>query len=80
MIWNYRVVERHVDSTTMLEIREVYYTDAGQPYAFSAAEQSPYGETWDELVADLSHFIKALAQPILQMEELERQCAETARE
>lgn len=68
MSWNYRAVRRaHEESgQTYWAILEVYYED-GVPTAWSEDDSQPYGETLDELRADLCHMLgDALTRPPLE--------------
>ncbi len=59
--WNYRVV-RGADG---LRIFDVYYDDTGQPISTNVAPTQVYGETLDDLNAQLRLMNEALGSPVL---------------
>lgn len=61
MSWNYRVVRGAND----LRIFDVYYDESGRPIATHAAPAYVYGETMDDLRAQLQLMNEALTLPIL---------------
>ena len=61
MSWNYRVV-RGADG---LRIFDVYYNEAGKPIGSNLAPTYVYGDTVDDLRAQLSLMIEALSEPVL---------------
>ena len=71
MTWNYRVLSRTTASgtETWLGIYEVYYDADGNPVNCSESEVSPYGETLEELLADLKKYAAAAEKPILRWED-----------
>lgn len=71
-MWNYRVIKKG----QQFAIYEVYYDDMGNPFAFTEEPCHPYGESVEELTEDMSYFQKALELPVLDYEELEKQCEE----
>lgn len=60
MTWNHRVMEKDGEYT----IREVYCGEDGELEMFTGPI-GPYGETLDELKADLVRMMRATLQPIL---------------
>jgi len=76
MSWNYRVIsspypsEDHEISRTF-EVHEVYYDDNGDIHGVTEKCVSPYGETEEEIRADMVHFQEAFNKPILRMEDIE---------
>ena len=69
MNWNYRVV---LDKEGALSIREVYYNDDGTPYAYSSGPSTPYGESDDEISADLVYMLTATTKTTLIQEEMDQ--------
>lgn len=76
MSWNYRVIsspypsEAHEEFRTF-EVHEVYYDDNGGIHGVTEKCVSPYGETEEEIRADMVHFQEAFNKPILRMEDIE---------
>ena len=76
MTWNYRVIstpypsEAHEESRTF-EVHEVYYHDDGDIHCVTEGSVSPFGETEEEIRADMAHFQEAFNKPILRMEDIE---------
>lgn len=76
MIWNYRIIsspypsEAHEESRTF-EVHEVYYDDNGGIHAVTQKCVSPYGETEEEIRADMQNFLEAFNKPVLRMEDIE---------
>ena len=75
--WNYRVIRRLHDSplpdepqTETFEIYEVYYDESNNPVAWTAEPMYAYGESLSELTDDLQYMIRAIAQPVLNWEDL----------
>mgnify|MGYP000430138620 CR=1 FL=1 len=80
MTWNYRVFETKHDGKafaysldgekeqpepwTSFDIREVHYNKDGEIWAYTEA-QSPYGETPEELKADISMYLEAFKKPVI---------------
>jgi len=52
--WNYRLTVRTVDDTELWEVREIYYNKAGNVVTWSESPVAASGESWAELVDDLS--------------------------
>jgi len=71
-MWNYRVIKKD----QQFAIYEVYYDDHGEPFAFTEEPCHPYGESPEELAEDMGYFQEALTLPVLDYEELEKQCKE----
>jgi len=65
--WNYRVIQ--ADDGT-LQIHEVYYDNAGKPWAYTAPT-NPVGDDLADLTGDLRYMFKALEKPIITQEEAE---------
>jgi hypothetical protein len=61
MSWNYRVIRR----PDGLGIHEVYYSEDGRPISWTQDTVEPYGDSPEELRADLEHMLRALDKPIL---------------
>ena len=68
--WNYRIVRKGND----FAIYEVYYNDNGKPFAFTDEPCRPWGESLDELKTDMKYFQEALSAPVLDSQDLEKQC------
>lgn len=64
--WNYRVVE----TEGVFAIYEASYDDAGNVTGMTAEPVAPMGESLEELRADLEHYLKALAAPLLHYEDI----------
>ena len=80
MTWNYRVFEKKHDGKAFaysldgeneqpepwssFDIREVYYNEDGEIWAYSDS-MSPFGETLEELKADVSMYLEAFKKPAL---------------
>jgi hypothetical protein len=69
--WNYRVVLRAGE----FSIYSAYYDDNGHCHSISVDPAHLYGDTPDELAAELERFKAALAKPVLQYEELDKASA-----
>lgn len=62
MTWSYRgMVDREGNHT----IREVYYGDDGTIDSFGVSGAAPFGETEEDLVADLTLMLEGLKKPFL---------------
>lgn len=74
MSWNYRVFKESFtskDGETEDEytLREVYYEEDGiTPKSYTSDPMEPYGNTLEELKADLGYMALALDKPILTKE------------
>ena len=79
-MWNYRVVrtERQTkkEQYDIYQLYEVYYDDDGKIEGMTENAMQPYGESIEELKNDLQWMIEALREPVLDMEELEKQFEE----
>ena len=64
--WNYRVVK----GVNGLRIFDVYYDAAGRPTSTHATPSYVYGETLDDLNAQLQLMNKALTLPVLDEAEI----------
>lgn len=78
MSWNYRIFETkyepliEVDEPeSSFEVYEVYYDDAGTPYARSSAAVEPHGDTKEELQKDFERQLKAFEKPVLNKQEFD---------
>ena len=69
-MWNYRVLKRTSSKEEWYEIYEVYYDDSGQPIACTESPARPFGETLEELEADLQHFAEAMEKPVLDYDQI----------
>ena len=72
MTWNYRVVTRP-DPTGKLQlfgIHEVYYDSAGRIEAWTEEPCTPFGESLEELIADMDFMAQAMGKPVLKEAEL----------
>lgn len=69
MSWNYRVM-RHVepDGSEWFGIHEVYYDLDGNPVSWTERTIEPFGETPDDLTADLDRMSAAIHRPVLDYE------------
>ena len=65
--WNYRVLySRDAKSDTeSFEVHEVYYTADGEIEAWTENSVKPFGETLEELQADIEHFLRGTQLPTL---------------
>ena len=79
-MWNYRVVrtERQTkkEQYDIYQLYEVYYDDDGKIEGMTENAMQPYGESLEELKNDLQWMMEALREPVLDMEELEKQFEE----
>ena len=66
MTWDYRVM-KFVDGegTVSFMVHEVYYAFDGSLDTYTEDGCSPYGETLEELAADLKRFAEAFTKPVL---------------
>ena len=64
MTWNYRVVNKNGN----FGIYEVYYDENGKANAWSQDPMDPYGESLEELKADLKRMMMALERPLFEIE------------
>lgn len=75
MTWNYRVCKETKEAGSgpvdIYSIREVYYNKEGKIYAYSENPIAPYGESPEELEADLELMLRARTRPILDLAEVE---------
>ena len=70
MQWNYRIVSEQAPEGEFLQMYEIYYDD-GKIIGMLEKPSSPYGESLDELQADMNHMIEAFRKPVLKLEDLE---------
>lgn len=64
--WNYRVI---VDENDGQSIHEVHYDETGAPDSWVPEPAAPYGETHEELAADIGYMTMALTKPKLYIDE-----------
>jgi len=64
--WNYRVVK----GANGLRIFDLYYDDAGRPTSTHATPSYVYGETLEDLNAQLQLMNEALTRPVLDEAEI----------
>lgn len=75
MSWNYRVIEKvslDMDDDIIgatYSVHEVYYRD-GAPDMWCESPQAPFGETLEELQADLERMARAIDKPTLKWDEM----------
>jgi hypothetical protein len=72
MTWNYRVVHRHYpewDEHTWA-IYEVFYDDDGKPDAVTSNHVGCFGNTLEEMIDDLTHYCEALADSVLEWDDI----------
>lgn len=74
--WNYRVLRRpmvtlsrNVTTDPYYEIIEAYYNEAGEIDGY-AEKVSPYGDTVEDLQADLNRMLEATTKPVLDLEDV----------
>lgn len=60
--WDYRLVR---NSSSMLEIREVYYDKNGTPNAMTEGGVFACGDTVQQVAEDLELMAEALSKPVL---------------
>lgn len=80
MSWNYRVMRIKGElipghpgtEEAFYRIHEVYY-EGDTPNAWSTDPMAPYGDTVEDLQADIQLMMKAFDQPVLDLEELEKE-------
>ena len=70
MTWNYRIVSEKAPEGEFLQLYEIYYDD-GKIIGMLEKPSNPYGESLDELQADVNHMMEAFKKPVLSMEDLE---------
>ncbi len=66
-MWNHRIIKKKNNQTTTYEIHEVYYDDSGAVEGWTKDAVSPFGESLDELKADLKYFLHSFKSPILEL-------------
>jgi hypothetical protein len=72
MSWNYRVIHRKTkdpDEPDVFSIHEVYYNKGGTPEMVTVSEIAPISNTYNGLVKNLKHYMKALQKPILEFDD-----------
>lgn len=69
--WNHRVARRTVEGETCYGIHEVYYSDNGEIRFWTLDPVDPFGETVDELRADLARMYGATYKDVIDLDELE---------
>ena len=70
MQWNYRIVSEQAPEGEFLQLYEVYYDD-GKIIGMLEKPSTPYGESLDELQADINHMVEAFRRPVLKLKDLE---------
>lgn len=70
MQWNYRIVSEEAPEGEFLQLYEIYYDD-GKIIGMLENPSKPYGESVDELQADVSHMMEAFRKPVLKLKDLE---------
>lgn len=68
MSWNYRIIKKQYEDWETYGIAEVHYDEDGVPNMYSG-HVAAYGETLEELKANLHQFEAAFAKPILTEED-----------
>lgn len=66
--WNYRVIHKIENGEHTYAIHEVYYNENGEPWNVTVNSTAPLGETLQELLDDLEHYIDAINRPILEFD------------
>ena len=78
MTWKYKVM-RKTDPLGALEhygFHEVYYNEDGEVTGYTETPCDPYGETVEELTANLLQMSAALLDPVLDYDAVEECCGE----
>ena len=72
MTWNHRVVKSEPDEKGYVyySIREVFYKDDGSIFGWTTDPIDPFGETPEQLKADIDRMSKAFDLPVLDESEL----------
>ncbi len=70
MSWDHRVIRKSDLTEVSYEIYEVYYENDGI-MAWTKEAVQPFGETLEELQADIRSFLKASGKPVLEEKEVE---------
>ena len=70
MTWNYRVVHKVYKGTDEYGIHEVYYDDDGAPETVTVNPVGPYGNTHEEFIDDMAHYVAALGRPVLEYDKI----------
>lgn len=73
--WTYRIISspwpsKLNEESRSFEVHEVYFDETGI-LAVTQKSVSPYGETEEELRADMEKFQEAFNKPVLKMEDLD---------
>ena len=73
--WTYRIISspwpsKLNEESRSFEVHEVYFDETGI-HAVTQKSVSPYGETKEELRADMEKFQEAFNKPVLKMEDLD---------
>jgi hypothetical protein len=67
--WNYRVLRKnHPEGITTYHVHEVTYDDDGSIMGWSVEPVEPFGESVEDLQADVHYFLQAFRRPILKEE------------
>jgi hypothetical protein len=70
MTWNYRVMKMTHGG---LEIRSVYYDDAGNARSYGDPAFPPAGEDLEDLAVDMTYMTQAVSRPVLNQSDFEEQ-------
>lgn len=69
--WNFRVARRTLDGETSYGIHEIYYGSDGVIRFWTSDPVDPFGETVDELRADLTRMYAATFEDVIDLDALE---------
>lgn len=71
MPWDHRVVRTEVGGEIFYSIHEAYYTTSEDkiPHSITELEVAPNGESLEELEKELERYKKALAEPVLTLQD-----------
>jgi hypothetical protein len=72
MPWDYRLMHQLRDGEDIFGIHEVYYDEQGNVKNWTINTLGPQGETYEELIEDLSMWMTAFDKPLLDEAELEK--------
>lgn len=77
MSWNYRIIHKVTYSRAFgpmheYSVHEVYYHHDGSIRSWTEKPVSPFGETMEELRDDFEKHQRALFEPVLELDEIER--------
>jgi len=63
--WNYRIIKKTVKEEVVYGVHEVFYDASGSPKACTESPVEPWGESLDELIADIERMRAAADKPTL---------------